>query len=99
MPIHQGGEFDVNGYKRDRGKNNQAMKFLETHKLVNAFIKKYIDATRIKGSFLGKIIGSLIAGKILLPRSSPNKIQHDLVTGDAKATFYRDIHRLACLRW
>ena len=71
------------------------MKFLESHELVSAFVKKYINSTRDKSDIVGKIIGALIVGTILLDKPSPNKIHAEVMAGDGKGTFYKDIHSLA----
>ena len=73
----------------------QAMKFLESHELVSAFVKKYINANRNDEDIVGKLIGALITGTILLDKPSPNKIHAEVVAGDGKGTFYKDIHQLA----
>jgi hypothetical protein len=71
------------------------MKFLESHELVAAFIKKYVNSTRNKEDIVEKVVMALITGTILLQKPSPNKIHREVVTGDSKSTFYRNVHRLA----
>jgi hypothetical protein len=71
------------------------MKFLESHEMVANFIKKYVNSTRDKEDIVGKVLMAMIAGTILLQKPSPNKIHREVVTGDSKSTFYRNIHRLA----
>ena len=71
------------------------MKFTENNELLASFIRKFINSTRDKSDIVIKTIMALMAGTILLSQPSPNAIHHELVTGDGKATFYRDIHDLA----
>lgn len=71
------------------------MKFLESHELVNKFVRKYVNSARDKENVVSKVVGALITGTILLGNSSPNKIQQSMVTAPSKSTFYRNIHRLA----
>ena len=72
-----------------------AMKFLENHEFISEFVKKYISTARRPNDFVGKFIGALISGTILLKKPSPNKIHEEVTAGDGKGTFYKDIHDLA----
>ena len=71
------------------------MKFTENNELLASFIRKFINSTRDKSDIVSKTIMALMVGTILLFQPSPNAIHHVLVTGEGKATFYRDIHGLA----
>jgi hypothetical protein len=71
------------------------MKFIEGNDLIQDFFRKFIHRTRDPSEIPWRIICALIAGKILLPKASPRKIQDELVTAPSISTFYRDIHQLA----
>ena len=72
------------------------MKFLESHELVNKFVRKYVNSTRDKENVVSKVVGALKTGTILLGNCSPNKIQQSMVTAPSKSAFYRNICQGPC---
>jgi hypothetical protein len=70
------------------------MKFVENNELLAWFVKKFINQTRDKSDIVAKSLTALMAGTMLLSLPSVNQIHDELVAGEGKATFYRDVHDL-----
>jgi len=75
------------------------MKIIENSELLASFVKKFINSTRDKSDIIGKTLMALMTGTFLLHRPSPNAIHHELVAGDGKAVFYRDIRDMVTERF
>nr|MDO8116133.1 transposase [Candidatus Sigynarchaeota archaeon] len=71
------------------------MKFVENNELLSWFVRKFINQTRDKSDIVNKTLTALLAGTMLLSLPSVNAIHDELVTGEGKATFYRDVHGMA----
>jgi len=93
--LYHGGGFDVNGYKREREFTTRIMKYLESHELVNDFLRKFVNRTWDVDEIPWRLVSALILGKILLSHASANKVQDEVVAGESKARFYSGIHQIA----
>ena len=71
------------------------MKFVENNELLAWFVKKFINQTRDKADIIAKTLTGLMAGTMLLSLPSVNKIHDELVTGEGKSSFYKDVRDLA----
>jgi hypothetical protein len=68
------------------------MKFIENNELLASFVKKFINQTRDKSDIVSKTITALMAGTMLLSLPSVKAVHDELVTGEGKSAFYRDVH-------
>nr|MDO8087636.1 hypothetical protein [Candidatus Sigynarchaeum springense] len=67
------------------------MKFVENNELLAWFVKKFINQTRDKADIIAKTLTGLMPGTMLLSLPSVNKIHDELVTGEGKSSFYKDV--------
>ena len=71
------------------------MKYLESHELVNDFLRKFVNRTWDLEEIPARLMSALIMGKILSTQVSVNRVQAEVLAGESKARFYRGIHKMA----
>jgi len=71
------------------------MNILKENPLVNEFLAGVLDSWDPEDKATPALIEQLIAGIIVQPKPSTNKIHDRATTGPSKRTFYRQVHALA----